>query len=84
MLKLQKLIQLSKFNGRKWVLRLNSIIVHSRSSGLEGLFNFKVHEAEVIKKKKKIFIPNIFLTTLKMNKRQRVYTKKTKKNPIAP
>ena len=47
-----------------------------RSSGLEGLFNFQVHEAEVLWLKKYIyiFIPNIFLTTLTMNKQQRVYT----------
>ena len=33
------------------------------SSGLEGLINFQVHEAEELY----IFIPNIFLTTLNMS-----------------
>ena len=40
------------------------------STGVEGLFNYQVHEAEVLRQN--IFIPNIFLTTLKKNKRQRV------------
>ena len=41
----------------------------SISTGVEGLFNFQVHEAMI----KNIFIPNIFLTNLKKNKRQRLY-----------
>ena len=50
----------------------------NRPSGLKGLFNFQLHEAEVLCLEKNIHtvVPNIFLTTLKMNKRQRVYTKK--------
>ena len=46
--------------------------VKDTSSGLEGLFNFQVHEAEELWWKKKYicdkFIPNIFPTTLNMNK----------------
>ena len=38
--------------------------IKDKSSGLMGLFNFQVHEAEeLIYIKKNIYIPNIFHTT---------------------
>ena len=56
-----------KFKAEVW--EFAKICPKNGSSGLEGLFDFQVHDAEV----KKIYI---FLTNLKMNKRQWVYTNK--------
>ena len=67
-------VSLSSMKIRLWniYIQCNAICVTTcvkdQSSGLEGLFNFQVHEAEELWSKKCFFIPNIFLNTLKMNK----------------